>query len=73
MTYDLIIKIWETYQNLVDRGLSFTDCSLLAVAEYLERSDILSVAKEFDELNTSQFLGEVRKKFDQFFKGIRQF
>ncbi|MFQ6127038.1 MAG: type II toxin-antitoxin system VapC family toxin [Candidatus Heimdallarchaeota archaeon] len=50
MTFDLIIKTWETYQKLIDKGLSFTDCSLLAVAEYLECNDILSFAKEFDGL-----------------------
>ncbi len=50
MTLDLIIKTWDTYQKLIEKGLSFTDCSLLAVAEYLECNDILSFAKEFDGL-----------------------
>ncbi|MFW9905430.1 MAG: hypothetical protein ACFFFH_13905 [Candidatus Thorarchaeota archaeon] len=50
MTYDLILKTWNKYQKLVSKGLSFTDCSLLIVAEYLECNDILSYAKEFDDL-----------------------
>ena len=50
MTLDLIKKTWNKYQKLISKGLSFTDCSLLAVAEYLECNDILSFAKEFDGL-----------------------
>jgi len=50
ITYDLIMRTWEKYQKLVNKGLSFTDCSLLVVAEYFECNDILSFAKEFDGL-----------------------
>ena len=50
MTLDLIKKTWVKYQQLINKGLSFTDCSLLAVAEYLECNDILSFATEFDGL-----------------------
>ena len=50
MSLDLIKKTWEKFQKLINRGLSFTDCSLLAVAEYLECNDILSFAEEFDGL-----------------------
>ncbi len=50
MTFDLIKKTWDKYQKLIRKGLSFTDCSLLVVAEYLECNDILSFATEFDGL-----------------------
>ncbi len=50
MSFDLIKKTWDKYQKLISKGLSFTDCSLLAVAEYLECNDILSFDKEFDGL-----------------------
>lgn len=50
MTFDLIKKTWDKYQKLISKGLSFTDCSLLTVAEYLECNDILSFDKEFDGL-----------------------
>ncbi len=50
MTFDLIKKTWNKYQKLINKGLSFTDCSLLTVAEYLECNNILSFAKEFDGL-----------------------
>lgn len=50
MTYDLMKKSWDKYQKFVYKGLSFTDCSLLAVGEYLECNDIMSFAKEFDGL-----------------------
>ncbi|MFX0051356.1 MAG: hypothetical protein ACFFAJ_12855 [Candidatus Hodarchaeota archaeon] len=57
MTLDLIQKAWDKYQKLIGKGLSFKDCSLLAVAEYLECNDILSFADEFDGLinRISQF------------------
>ncbi len=50
MTLDLIKRTWDKYQKLINNGLSFTDCSLVAVAEYLECNDILSFAEEFDGL-----------------------
>lgn len=50
MTYELIIKTWENYQTFVKKGLSFTDCSLLTVANFFECNDILSFAEEFDGL-----------------------
>ncbi len=50
MTYNLIHQTWDKYQKLINKGLSFTDCSLLVVAEYLECDDIMSFAKEFDGL-----------------------
>jgi predicted nucleic acid-binding protein len=50
MTMELIQETWNKYQQLVHKGLSFTDCSLLTVAEYLECSDILSFASEFNGL-----------------------
>jgi predicted nucleic acid-binding protein len=50
MTLDLIKKTWDKYQKFIDKGLSFTDCSLLTMAEFLECNDILSFAKEFDGL-----------------------
>jgi predicted nucleic acid-binding protein len=50
MTFDLIKKTWDMYQKLISKGLSFTDISLLVVAEYLECNDILSFTKEFEGL-----------------------
>lgn len=50
MSSELIQKTWHKYQQLVEKGLSFTDCSLLVVAEYLDCSDLLSFATEFNGL-----------------------
>ena len=48
MSYELIIKTWERFQNLVERGLSFTDCSLITISDYLDCNDILSFDTGFD-------------------------
>ncbi len=50
MSYELIIKTWEKFQNFVERGLSFTDCSLITISDYLDCNDILSFDKGFDGL-----------------------
>lgn len=50
MSYELITKTWEKFQSLIERGLSFTDCSLIAIADYLDCKDILSFDTDFDGL-----------------------
>jgi len=48
LTVDLVYKTWKIYQKYVIKGLSFTDCTILAVAEFIECEDVLSFDKEFD-------------------------
>ncbi len=50
MSYELITKTWEKFQSLIEKGLSFTDCSLIAIADYLDCNDILSFDTDFDGL-----------------------
>lgn len=48
LTVDLVYKTWKIYQKYVKKGLSFTDCSILAVAEIIECDEVLSFDREFD-------------------------
>ena len=50
ISYELIIKTWDKFQSLIERGLSFTDCSLITIADYLDCHDILSFDTDFDGL-----------------------
>lgn len=44
---DLVMKTWGLYQKYVHNGLSFTDCSLIALGHFLDVREILSFSEEF--------------------------
>ena len=45
---EIVYKSWDTYKKYVMKGLSFTDCSIIATAGMLNSNQILSFDKGFD-------------------------
>ena len=48
LSVDMVLKTWELYQKYVYNGLSFTDCSLIALRHFLDAQEILSFADKFE-------------------------
>ncbi|MHA2105033.1 MAG: type II toxin-antitoxin system VapC family toxin [Candidatus Hodarchaeales archaeon] len=47
ISYDLILETWKLYQSCINKGLSFTDCTLLVVGSFLNCNTLLTFSKEF--------------------------
>ncbi|OLS20755.1 MAG: tRNA(fMet)-specific endonuclease VapC [Candidatus Heimdallarchaeota archaeon LC_3] len=50
ISYELVIESWKNYQNYVSKGLSFTDCTLITVGQFLDCNVLLTFSKEFTGL-----------------------